>query len=52
MARSVLCLGASLCLFASVAMGKEKPVDEEMAAMLYDSGIIHEEIMAHKMVCT
>ncbi|KAL8364938.1 hypothetical protein RB595_003973 [Gaeumannomyces hyphopodioides] len=49
MGRSILSLGASLCLLASVAMGKEKPVDEEMAAEFYDSGVIHEEIMAHKM---
>ncbi|KFA49962.1 hypothetical protein S40293_01205 [Stachybotrys chartarum IBT 40293] len=38
-------------LSAAVApvLGKEMPVDEERAARLYDSGVIHEELMARKL---
>lgn len=50
MVRSVVQLGASLGLLAAAAMGKEMAVDEARAAEFYDSGVVHEEIMNHKMV--
>jgi hypothetical protein len=43
-------LGAALGLLATVALAKEKAVDEVKAAELYDTGIIHNEIMEAKMV--
>ncbi|PNH42963.1 hypothetical protein VD0004_g4453 [Verticillium dahliae] len=49
MVRSVMQLGASLGLLAAAAMGKEMAVDEARAAEFYDSGVVHEEIMNHKM---
>lgn len=50
MVQSILRLGASLGLLATAAMGKEMAVDEIKAKELYDSGIVHNEIMQHKMV--
>jgi hypothetical protein len=50
MAPTLSTLTAALGLLASVALAKEKPVDEVKAAKLYDSGVIHEEIMEAKMV--
>lgn len=44
----VLSILAFLC---SVTWAKEMPVDEVRAAELYDSGIVHESIMAAKHVC-
>ncbi|KAL2212056.1 hypothetical protein CC79DRAFT_1302335 [Sarocladium strictum] len=38
----------SLALLAAVASAKEMPVNEEKAARLYDSGKMHESIMARK----
>ncbi|KAL2206310.1 hypothetical protein CC79DRAFT_1291929, partial [Sarocladium strictum] len=49
MARSMSILGATLGLLATVALAKEKAVDEVKAAELYDTGIIHNEIMEAKM---
>jgi hypothetical protein len=40
----------SLALLATVASAKEMPVNEEKAARLYDSGKVHESIMARKKV--
>lgn len=50
MAPSLRHLGASLGLLAGAAVAKEMPVDELKAAELYDSGLIHNEIMKHKTV--
>ncbi|KAI6309812.1 hypothetical protein MCOR34_006640 [Pyricularia oryzae] len=48
MVRHLLSLGAALGLLASATMAKEMPVNEEMAAIWYDSGLAHEESMHHK----
>lgn len=40
----------SLALLAATVSAKEMPVNEEQAARLYDSGVIHETIMARKKV--
>lgn len=50
MAPSLSILGAALGLLAGNALAKEKAVDEVKAAELYDTGIIHNEIMEAKMV--
>lgn len=50
MVQSMLRWGASLGLLAGMAVGKEMAVDEVRAKELYDSGIVHNEIMQHKMV--
>ncbi|KAH7324564.1 hypothetical protein B0I35DRAFT_388417 [Stachybotrys elegans] len=41
--------GAVLSAAVAPAWGREVPVDEERAARLYDSGVIHDELMAMKM---
>jgi hypothetical protein len=41
----------ALALLTSAVLGKEMPVNEAKAAELYDTGIVHERIMAKKMVC-
>lgn len=40
-----------LALVAGSAMAKEIAVNEQKAAELYDSGIVHNEIMQSKIVC-
>jgi hypothetical protein len=35
---------------AAPALGREMPKDEARGRELYDSGIVHEELMAKKMV--
>ena len=49
MAPSIMRWGASLGLLAGMAAAKEMAVDEVKAKELYDSGIVHNEIMSHKM---
>jgi hypothetical protein len=41
---------APLALMASAAMGKEVEPNLEIAAELYESGQIHDSIMANKLV--
>lgn len=41
--------GVSLLALLSPVLAKEMPVDEELAITRYDSGIVHEELMAKKM---
>ena len=41
---------APLALWASSAVGKEIQPDAERGVRLYDSGIIHNELMSRKMV--
>jgi hypothetical protein len=50
MAPSKSVLSLTLGLLATVGLAKEKAVDEAKAAALYDTGIIHNEIMEAKMV--
>lgn len=40
-----------LALFGTSIFAREKPVDEELAASLYDNGARHMEIMNKKEVC-
>lgn len=40
----------TLALLCAAALGKEMPVNEAVAEELYDSGIVHERLMAKKMV--
>jgi hypothetical protein len=40
----------SLALVASAVVGKEIPVDETRAQELYDSGLVHQQIMDTKLV--
>jgi hypothetical protein len=39
-----------LALLAAVVSGKEIQPNAEIAAELYDSGVIHQEIMENKLV--
>ncbi|KAI0551075.1 hypothetical protein F4679DRAFT_540223 [Xylaria curta] len=39
---------AAIAAFASLALAKEKPVDEELSRTVYQSGLRHMEIMNHK----
>lgn len=41
---------AVMAIFAAIAAAKELPVNLELKAELYDSGIRHEQIMALKNV--
>lgn len=52
MMQSFTQVAAALFLLASAASAKEMAVDEVKAKELYDSGIIHNEIMQAKMVVT
>lgn len=49
MVRTASYLG-SLALLASTALGKEVEPNAEIAAEFYDSGKIHESIIANKLV--
>jgi hypothetical protein len=42
--------GAAVISAASVVLAKEMAVDEDRAAKLYDSGLVHESIVKKKMV--
>lgn len=37
-------------VLTAAAAGRELPVDELRAAELYDSGVVHQKIMDHKIV--
>lgn len=43
---------AAIAAFASLALAKEMPVDEELSRTVYQSGLRHMEIMNHKEVKT
>lgn len=43
---------AAIAAFASFALAKEIPVDEEVSRTVYQSGLKHMEIMNHKEVKT
>jgi hypothetical protein len=51
MVLSFMQVGAVLAFMAGAACAKEMAVDEVKAAELYDSGVVHAEIMRSKMVC-
>lgn len=40
----------ALAHFCYAVAGQEMPVNKTLAALWYDSGVIHEDIMALKMV--
>lgn len=43
---------AAIAAFASFALAKEMPVNEEISKAVYQSGLKHMEIMNHKEVKT
>jgi hypothetical protein len=50
MVNTVPLVGTSLALLAAMTVAKEMPVNELLAQEKYDSGIVHQGLMARKMV--
>jgi hypothetical protein len=50
MVRTIVCISVLASLFASTVAGREMAANEAVYEEMYKSGLIHQELMAAKMV--